>query len=197
MDGIKAEAEALTGVLGELAKELETLLKGRQRDTLSQPERRMHVRSISATIEAFIYVWKQTALRAHPDPKCPAISEAERAFAQEQEYRLADSGDIEIRRTKISLEANLRFAFKLLAKACSVPFELDLSGSEWPSFRRAIKIRDRITHPKSVSDLNISDEDANDVSEGFGWFLISHVKLATAIMVKTKSDMVNAKSEAG
>src|ERR1017187_10593828 len=98
MDDIKADGEALTGVLGELTKELETLLKGRQRDALYQPERRMHVRSIFATIDAWIYVWKQIALKAHPDPKCPTISEAERAFAQEQEYRLADSGDVEITR---------------------------------------------------------------------------------------------------
>jgi hypothetical protein len=131
---------------------------------------------------------KQIALRMHPDPKCPTISEAERAFAQELEYKLTDSGDVETRRTKISLEANLRFGFKLLAKAGTLPSELDVSGSEWQSFRRAIKIRDRITHPKSVSDLNISDEDYDDVSVGFGWVLISLIKLFTAIMLKAKSE---------
>jgi hypothetical protein len=188
MDDIKAEGEPLNALLDELAKELGTLLKGRQRDKLSQPERRMYVRSAFATIEAWIYVIKQMALRAHPDPKCPTISEAERAFAQEHEYRLTESGDVVTRRTKISLEANLRFGFKLLAKAGSVPSELDVSGAEWQSFKRAIKIRDRITHPKTVSDLNISDEDYNDVSGGFGWVLISHVKLVTAIVLKAKSE---------
>jgi hypothetical protein len=57
----------------------------------------MFVRSAFATVEALIYVMKQMALRAHPDPKCPTISEAERAFAQEYEYRLTDSGDVETR----------------------------------------------------------------------------------------------------
>jgi hypothetical protein len=61
-----------------------------------------------------------------------------------------------------------------------------VSGSEWQSFRRAIKIRDRITHPKSVANLNISDEDYNDVSVGFGWVLIAHVKLLTAIAIAFK-----------
>jgi hypothetical protein len=188
MDDIKAEGEQLYALLDELAKELGTLLQGKHRDTLSQPERRMYVRSAFATIEAWLYVWKRIALSAHPDPKCSTISEAERTFAQEHEYRLTDSGEVETRRTKISLAANLRFGFKLLAKAASVPSELDVSGSEWQTFRRAIKIRDRITHPKSVSDLNISDEDFNDVSVGFGWVLISHVKLATAIVLKLKSE---------
>ena len=188
MDDINAEGERLNALLSELAKELGTVQKGKHKDKLSQPERRMYVRSAFATIEAWIYVMKQIALRMHPDPKCPSISEAERTFAQEHEYRLTDSGDVETRRTKISLEANLRFGFKLMAKAGSLPSELDVSGSEWQSFRRAIKIRDRITHPKSVSDLNISDADYNDVSVGFGWVLISHVKLFTAIMLKAKSE---------
>ena len=188
MDDNKVEGELLNALLSELAKELGTILKGKDRDKLSQPERRIYVRSVFATIEAYIYVLKQIALRMHPDPKCPTISEAERAFAHEQEYRLTDSGDVITRRTKISLEANIRFAFKLLAKAGSLPSELDVSGSEWQSFRRAIKIRDRITHPKSVSDLNISDEDDKDVSVGFGWVLISHAKLFTAICSKAISE---------
>ena len=188
MEDAKAKGELLNALLAELVEELGTVLKGKDKDKLSQPERRMFVRSAFATIEAWIYVMKQIALVSHPDPKCPTISEAERAFAQELEYKLTDSGDVETRRTKISLEANLRFGFKLLAKAVSIPSELDVSGSEWQSFRRAIKIRDRITHPKSVADLNISDEDYNDLSVGFGWVVISHVKLFTATMLKARRE---------
>lgn len=91
MDDIKAEGERLNALLDELAKELGTLLKGKHRGELSQSERRMYVRSTFATIEAWMYVMKQIALRMHPDPKCPTTSEAERTFAQEHEYRLTDS----------------------------------------------------------------------------------------------------------
>jgi len=101
---------------------------------------------------------------------------------------LTDSGDVEIRRAKISLETNLRFGFKLMAKSDSIVSELDLSGSEWQSFRRAIRVRDRITHPKSFADLIISNEDFNDVTAGFGWVLIAHVRLFTAIALKVKSE---------
>jgi len=200
---LAGELHLLSALLAELAGELHSLLKGKDRKKLSQPERRVFVRSAFATIEAEVYVMKQMAVSWHPGLKWrPTISEAERAFAQEHEYRLTDSGDVETRRAKISLEANLRFAFKLLAKAGSVPSELDVSGSEWQSFRRAIKIRDRITHPKSVSDLNISDEDYNEVTAGLRWIVVSHIKLGTAIMLKAKSEaeivtaMIQAKSEA-
>jgi len=176
-------------LLNELGEELVTVSKGRDKSELSQPERRMYIRSTFATIEALTYVWKQIALEAHPDPRCPVITEAERAFAHEQEYKLTDKGDVEIRRTKIALEANIRFAFKLLAKSASISSELNVSGSEWQSLRRAIKIRDRITHPKHISDLTISDEECNDVSAAFGWVLISHIKLATDVFKQTLSNL--------
>jgi hypothetical protein len=188
MEDTKATGELFGALLSEVAGELGTISNGKDRDKLSQPERRMYVRSVFATIEAWIYVMKQMALAAHPDPECPTISESERAFAQEQEYRLTDSGDVEIRRAKISLEVNLRFAFKLFAKSGYVSSELDVSGSEWQTFRRAIKIRDRITHPKSVSDLNISDDDFKDATAGLGWILISHAELFTAIAHKAVNE---------
>jgi hypothetical protein len=189
MNDTKSEArELLKAISLEIAAELRTLSKGKHWHKLSQPERRMYVRSTFAAIEAWIYVMKQMALGWHPDPNCLTISEAERLFAQEHEYRLTDSGEVETRRTKISLEANLRFGFKLLAKAGSVPSVLDVSGSEWQSLKRAIKIRDRITHPKSISDFNISDEDYNDVSVGFGWVLSSYGKLVAEIVLKAKSE---------
>src|ERR1035441_10759201 len=102
MDDIKAQGELLNALLAELTKEIGTVLKGRDKDKLSQAERRMYVRSAFATIEAWIYVMKQIALRSHPDPNCRTISEAERAFAQEHEYKLTDSGDAGITPNKIS-----------------------------------------------------------------------------------------------
>jgi hypothetical protein len=78
---------------------------------------------------------------------------------------LTDKGDVETRPAKISFEANLRFAFKLLAKACSVDSELDVSGSGWQSLKKATKIRDRITHPKILSDLNISEAEFDEVTQ--------------------------------
>jgi hypothetical protein len=167
----------LKALLSELAEEPKTILNGRQKDELSQPERRIYVRSTFASIEAVIYVIKQIALAAHPDVKCQTITEAERAFAQEQTYKLTDSGDVKIHLAKITLETNIRFSFKLLAKACEIPSKLDVSGPEWQSFQRAINVRDRITHPKVVADLTVSDTEFREVSIAFVWLLASFLKV--------------------
>lgn len=176
-------------LLNELTEELTVLDKGRDKSELTQAERRMRIRSTFATIEALTYVWKQIALAAHPNPQCSVITEAERAFAQEQEFRLTETGDVEIRRTKISLEANLRFAHKLLAKSCSITSELDVSRIGWQSLKRAIKIRDRITHPKHVSDVTISAEEYTDVKKAFKWVLISHVQLYAEILKQREREL--------
>jgi hypothetical protein len=167
----------------ELRTEIGTIQLGRAWNELSQSERRMLIRGIFASIEALIFVTKQLALVLHPDPKCPTISEAERAFAMDRDFKLTPSGDVEQRAAKISLETNIRFAFKLLAKATEAPTVLDVSGPEWRSLQRAIKVRDRITHPKNISDLTISDEELADVMIGFKWFMASHRKLGDDLRV--------------
>jgi hypothetical protein len=174
--------ELSKALLRELATEIRTVVKGRARNELPQSERRMLVRGIFATIEAVIYVTKQIALAAQSDPKCPTISEAERAFAMERDFKLTPSGDVVQRDAKIPLEANIRFAFKLLAKAGSASTLLDVSGLEWQSLQRAIKVRDRITHPKNISDLTISDAELSDVMIGFNWFMASRVKLGRDVI---------------
>ena len=106
----RALVELSNALLNELATEVHTVLKGRAANELSQSERRMLVRVTSATIEVVIYVIKQIALAAHPDPKWPTISESEIDFAVERDFKWTPTGDVEQRAAKIPLETNIRFA---------------------------------------------------------------------------------------
>ena len=173
----RAFAELSGALVNELLTELDTIRRGKAWKELSQSERRMIVRVTFATIEAAIYVFKQFALAADFEPNGPTISEAERGFAVEREFKLMPSGDVEQRAAKISLETNIRFTFKLLVKASKAPLALDISGPQWQSLQRAIKVRDRITHPKNISDLTISDAEFPDVIVGFKWLVASLAKL--------------------
>jgi len=174
----RALVELSNALLNELATEVHTVLKGRAANELSQSERRMLVRVTSATIEVVIHVIKQIALAAHPDPKWPTISESEIDFAVERDFKWTPTGDVEQPAAKIPLETNIRFAFTLLAKASSAP-TVDVSGPEWQSLQRAIKVRDRITHPKNISDLIISDAELSDVMIGFVRLMASLLKLGS------------------
>jgi hypothetical protein len=171
-------------LVNEMSTELKTISSGRNKEEYTPAERRMYIRSVFALIEAIIFVMKQMALSFHPGPDCDTISDADRVFAQEQVYKLTESGDIQVHRNKITLESNIRFAFKLFARAGYISTDLDVSGAEWQALKRAIKLRDRITHPKAISDLTISNEEFNDVFTSFGWLTISFVKQFTEIANK-------------
>ena len=44
------------------------------------------------------------------------------------------------------------------------------SDSGWDSFQKTIKIRNRLTHPKALEDLNITEEDGSIILAGFNWY---------------------------
>ena len=51
----------------------------------------------------------------------------------------------------------------------SPEISVDYSRSGWSNLRRAIDIRNRITHPKADQDLAISDADLDLVASGLSW----------------------------
>jgi hypothetical protein len=44
-------------------------------------------------------------------------------------------------------------------------------GNGWCSLQDAIKIRHRLTHPKTAADFILSDDELGTVSDGLNWFL--------------------------
>jgi hypothetical protein len=48
-------------------------------------------------------------------------------------------------------------------------FTFDAGGRGWAAFKRAVALRHRITHPKSASDMAVSDEEMATVHYAFFW----------------------------
>lgn len=83
---------------------------------------------------------------------------------------LNEHGEIVTRRgAKITLTKNIQFAFRSLSKAYGITFKLDKGGQGWQQFLRAVKVRDRLTHPKVLEQLTVSDDDMNDVHNAALW----------------------------
>jgi hypothetical protein len=184
-------AQQFRALVIELSEDNYVISKGGKPSELSQSQKRMWIRAAFATLEALIYVWKQMAVEYHPDPNCSVITHAERVFAREQEYCLSEKGEVKIRGAKVSLKTNIKFAYKLLAKAGSTTSELDTSGQEWDSLLKAIAVRDRITHPKSTGDLIITGDEYKTVSRAFGWVLVTFAGLQTKMIEKARRNLEN------
>ena len=119
---------------------------------------RQLIRSIFAYIEAVTFsvkAWSANYCMEHDI----YISPQERYFATDTEYELNDKGEIIETVAKISLTRNLRFAISMNRKAHRVSKPFDASVEWWACLKQAIKVRDRLTHPKMPGDLDISGDD--------------------------------------
>ncbi|MBI3800297.1 MAG: hypothetical protein HY268_25400 [Deltaproteobacteria bacterium] len=119
---------------------------------------RQLIRAIFAYIEATTF-----SVKAWSAWRCMEegieITPQERYFATDTEYELNDRGDVVEAVAKVSLARNIRFALALNRKAHKVPEPFDASVEWWSCLKEAIRIRDRLTHPKMPEDLDVSGED--------------------------------------
>ena len=99
------------------------------------------------------------------------FSPYELLFLAEVAVDLDEKGQIKARRSKISLEKNLVFAFRIYAQACEIQYKLNKSNQGWQDLKKAIKVRDRLMHPKRVQDLTVSDEELQTVMRAYTWVL--------------------------
>lgn len=168
----------MSEVYKELRQEIELLAKVAPVDhtapvqfpdpvCLSTIERRVLVKSIFSFVEALSYSMKASALDSTGASR---LTQEERLLAAEQEYYLDSSGNAKLRRPKLQTLSNIRFAFSILAKAKMADFTLDVSNQGWQVLQRALKVRDRLMHPKGPDDLNVSDEEIRDAFRAFIWF---------------------------
>lgn len=137
---------------------------------------RQLVRAIFAYIEGVTF-----SVKAWSAWKCliggVGITPEERYLAVDTEYELNDRGEVVEAVAKISLARNVRFAIALNRKAHGVSVPFDASVAWWAYFKDAIRIRDRLTHPKLPGDLDVSGEElvkALRAKAGFEEELLQH-----------------------
>ena len=150
-----------------------------------QFKRRTYVRTVFASIEGETFRRKQAALTwAELRQEILGVSSsreqlekvthveltgAELALIREEQYELNNKGEARIGKKFLKAADNLRFSFKLYAKATNSSYELDVGGIGWYSFLKALAVRNRISHPKHERDLVITDEDLDSVQKAAEW----------------------------
>ena len=132
---------------------------------LSNVERRLLIRSVFSVIESISFRVKTGALLWETN----ALSPGEIALIKEEDYELDDSGDVTIRKARLTLLKNFRFAFSVAAKAAGADFRLDVGGVGWQALRETIPVRDRLTHPKKLSDLSVTEDEVRKAMTAFDW----------------------------
>ena len=184
--GLRAEIDQLAG--GKIDPE-QLLIIYPNPTGLDPIMRRVLVRSVFSFIEGTAYGLKQFAIRQSEE-----LSFGERTLANDESYELKDNGEVVRRSARLRFLSNIRFAFKIFAKATEVQFSLDTASVGWHHLTIALKIRDRLTHPKCVSDLAVTDDEIRTAFSAFTWFdsqiillLVHTVKKNRAILEEIQS----------
>lgn len=96
----------------------------------------------------------------------------ELASLREEDYQVS-SGKANSRPRFIPVKDNLLFAWDMYFRSFSFSsgFKPDLSGEGWRCFCESLNVRNRLTHPRSLSDLKISGEEVDGLIIGFHWVL--------------------------
>ncbi|WP_431025246.1 hypothetical protein [Halomonas sp. H5] len=119
---------------------------------------RQLIRTAFAYIEGATFVLKiEASFRA--EERGFDLTPQQQHFIFEADFDINDKGEVVERAAKISLTKNIRFAFAVFSQASGIKNTLDVSLDWWGKLQGAIKVRDRLTHPRFPADLDVSPQE--------------------------------------
>jgi len=161
-EGFVRSYELFEELRADVTRAYETLEK--QRD--SQFLRRPTVRAIFALIEASVEIIKseiRSTLRLEGGED--HLSEKELGILGGLSITPGPRGQ-----KFLPLEDNLKLTFKLAAKTWGLAeFQLDAGGESYREFLQAKEARNRLTHPRTYYDIQVTDEDMHCHTVAFQW----------------------------
>lgn len=148
-----------------------------------QYSRRVYVRTLFAMIEGVTYSVKQALfVIAHNFDGSGRIKVGEMVILKGSSFDLNDKGEVQEKEKYFRIKDNLKFTVNSINHVLGSRIDLGADTKDWSNFVNAVKIRNRITHPKELADLNISDEDLACIDSVNSWFN----NIVAAIMVALK-----------
>lgn len=138
------------------------------RDSNEQADRRNLIRTIISATEGISWDCRdyvRSILREVG--QIPPLLEL--AF-DELTYFVSERGQLITQPRFVSTTSMIRLTVNV-AQMLGSDLQVDFGNGGWDSLKKAIAIRNRITHPKSLDDLIVSDIDVETAQSGFFWFI--------------------------
>lgn len=131
-----------------------------------QLSRRDLVRTLFAACEGLIWVFRE---HIHSSAATAGELRAEEAGAlSEVVFSTNEQGRVSSQRRYISISATIRLCVRI---ACRLDPALAIRFDDpaWQEFRTFVEMRNRLSHPKALADLHISDTEAVQCVSSFFW----------------------------
>jgi hypothetical protein len=139
--------------------------------TQGNESNRTYVRSFFSMLEGITYRTRQILLERYKEKNIDLTPE-QIIVLSEISVELKDDGSIKKRQKFYDLRSMVLFTYKIycgLYKKLNI-YKKYLSDSKYNDFNESIKMRNRITHPKSGMDVFITVEDIQKVISAGEWF---------------------------
>jgi hypothetical protein len=118
-------------------------------------EARQLIRAAFAYIEGATFVLK-VAATFDAEEKNIDLTPQQHHFIFEADFEINDKGQVTEKPAQIPLVRNVLFAFSVFAEANGIPYKLDTKARWWMLMLSSIRVRDRLMHPRTPSDLDVS-----------------------------------------
>jgi hypothetical protein len=122
-----------------------------------------------AFIEGMAFQLRQVALfsvNEHPDFFAPG----EMAILKEEKYFLSKKGEVDKQDNFQKLLPSILFSIRCYCRIHGAEFESNTGIQGWSSLQKYLDVRNQLMHPKSIADLEITEEKLKNCTEGAQWF---------------------------
>ncbi len=167
LDDKEVERTFREDFLGILMHDVLLSIQRRDSDD-TQATRRDLIRTMFAAIEGASWEYREHVRSIATD--LDALSPLVEMALSEKTYRVTENGEIKEQVRYISMPALIRVTTRLAEDVCP-GFEFDFKNDGWANFKTSIRIRNRITHPKSIRDLKITDDEIAVCQSAFFWII--------------------------
>ena len=89
----------------------------------------------------------------------------------DDEARLTDSGKLKLPRSRIPIKNLFAYSLRVRARCSGVDADQIFNDSGWEAFQDFLALRNRLTHPRTESDLDVTDRDLVVVREATDWLM--------------------------
>lgn len=142
--------------------------------------RRTLVRTLFTCIEGAVQSLKRETLELLRYRNIQ-LTPAEYATLREETYYLKQQDQAIHSTYSPQTLANIRYTFELHARAWGTTFDFDPpleTNPDWSALHHVQRLRNRLTHPQTIDDLTVTDDDLDYTYAAAQWFFAQRQRLA-------------------
>lgn len=141
---------------------------------------RQYIRAAFVVIEAVIFATKQLAMEIAD--QLNRLEPKDVVMLTETTYTLAENGAIKEKRLDIPVASNTRYIFTYLPDLVGDSCKIDFGKcKEWDDFKNAKDVRNRLTHPKTIADTQLTEDECRRVLGAIDWWFVKHGEMMTSV----------------